>query len=549
MHFAIKDIKGHKYLYLAENARVDGKVVRKFQKYVGSPKKVLELLNGNKPGHVASYSFGKPAAFMKAAEEVGLIESINLHVDRKKIDGLTPAQYLLLTIIGRSEHALSRNSLDGYFNESALQFVWEPKYKLSSQNFLNYMARLDDETIQSIELDVSRSLINRGLKPTRLIFDTTNFFTHITHGETLPRKGNSKDKRFDKNLIGLGLITSDHNIPFQSFTFPANKNDSQLFSDLIDSICMRLQEIQIPAQDIVVVFDRGMNSTENIKRVIEKMHVVGSLPSSMCKDLFQIPISEFSETWENASGHTIRALAVANRWYESNFIGIIKYNENTRLKQMDDWKRNKSKILSEVDEIKLKLNRNGKGRKLTPKGLINRIVDAIPKQYRGLFDYKAVEIDGKLELRFRLNQDREREHIAGMGKAVIFSDLKDLSTRQIVEIYDTRNQIETYIAWLKEKLLIPLKPIYVRKDMKIRAHVFLCVMGLLLYNYLLYTIANPAMSMKQLAHHLDLMRLGLVYTGKGNGRSKKKAEFVIEDMNKSTAEVFSRLQLEKFIPA
>jgi transposase len=312
---------------------------------------------------------------------------------------------------------------------------------------------------------------------------------------------------------------------------------------------MRLQEIQIPAQDIVVVFDRGMNSTENIKRVIEKMHVVGSLPSSMCKDLFQIPISEFSETWENASGHTIRALAVANRWYESNFIGIIKYNEKTRLKQMDDWKRNKSKILSEVDEIKLKLNRNGKGRKLTPKGLINRIVDAIPKQYRGLFDYKAVEIDGKLELHFRLNQDREREHIAGMGKAVIFSDLKDLTTRQIVEIYDTRNQIETDIAWLKEKLLIPLKPIYVRKDMKIRAHVFLCVMGLLLYNYLLYTIANPAMSMKQLAHHLDLMRLGLVYTGKGNGRSKKKAEFVIEDMNKSTAEVFSKLQLEKFIPA
>jgi transposase len=516
---------------------------------VGSPKKVLELLNGNKPGHVASYSFGKPAAFMKAAEEVGLIESINLHVDRKKIDGLTPAQYLLLTIIGRSEHALSRNSLDGYFNESALQFVWEPKYKLSSQNFLNYMARLDDETIQSIELDVSRSLINRGLKPTRLIFDTTNFFTHITHGETLPRKGNSKDKRFDKNLIGLGLTTSDHNIPFQSFTFPANKNDSQLFSDLIDSICMRLQDIQIPSQDIVVVFDRGMNSTENIKRVVEKMHVVGSLPSSMCKDLFQIPISEFSETWENASGHTIRALAVTNRWYESNFIGIIKYNENTRLKQMDDWKRNKSKIFSEVDEIKLKLNRNGKGRKLTPKGLINRIVDAIPKQYRGLFDYKAVEIDGKLELNFKLNQDREREHIAEMGKAVIFSDLKDLTTRQIVEIYDTRNQIETDIAWLKEKLLIPLKPIYVRKDMKIRAHVFLCVMGLLLYNYLLYTIADPAMSMKQLAHHLDLMRLGLVYTGEGNGRSKMKAEFVIEDMNKSTAAVFSKLQLEKFIPA
>lgn len=549
MHFAIKTIKSHKYLYLVENARVNGKVVRKFQKYVGSPEKVLELLHTTKSTSIASYSFGKPAALTKAAEEVGLIESINQHVNRKNIAGLTPAQYLLLIIIGRSEHALSRNALDDYFNECALQFVWEPKYKLSSQNFLNYMSKLEDETIQSIELDVSRSLINQGLKPTRLIFDTTNFYTHINSGETLPRKGNSKEKRFDKNLIGVGLTTSDHNIPFQSFTYPANKNDSQLFSDLIDNICRRLQEIQIPAQDIVIVFDRGMNSTENIKKAVEKMHVVGSLPSSMCKDLFKIPISEFGETWENASGHIIKALTVTDRWYDTNFIGIIKYNENTRLKQMEDWNRNKSKILSEVDEIKSKLNRNGKGRKLTPKGLINRIVDAIPKQYRGLFDYKAVEVNGKLELEFKLDEVREKEHIAEMGKTVIFSDLKDLPLRQIVEIYDARNQIETDIAWLKEKLLIPLKPTYVRKDIKIRAHVFLCVMGLLLYNYLLYAMADPTISMKQLVHHLDLMRLGLVYNGENNGKSKKKVEFVIEDMNKSTAEVFSKLQLGTFIPA
>jgi len=58
--------------------------------------------------------------------------------------------------------------------------------------------------------------------------------------------------------------------------------------------------------------------------------------------------------------------------------------------------------------------------------------------------------------------------------------------RQIVETYDARNQIETDIAHLKEKLLIPLKPVYVRKDLKIRSHVFLCVIGLLLYNHLLY---------------------------------------------------------------
>jgi len=45
------------------------------------------------------------------------------------------------------------------------------------------------------------------------------------------------------------------------------------------------------------------------------------------------------------------------------------------------------------------------------------------------------------------------------------------------------------------------------------------------------------------------MRLGLVYEGKENENRKKHADFVIEDMNKSTAEVFTKLQLEQFIPA
>jgi transposase len=545
MHFKVKTIDGRKYLYLIKNEWKNGKVVQAMQKYIGTPDQVYELIKASKPNHVASYPFGKPAALIKAAEEVGLIESINRHVDRKKVDGLTAAQYLLMIIIGRSEHAFSRNVLDDYFKRSALQFFWDPKHKLSSQNFLNYMAKLDEDTIQKIELDISRTLIKRGLRPTRLIFDTTNFYTHIDRGEELSQKGNSKEKRFDKNLIGVGLTTSDHNIPFQSITYPANETDSQLFSEIIDRICKRLQDIEVPAEDVVVVFDRGMNSTENIRKAIEKMHVVGSLPAPMCKEFFQIPVSEFSETWENARGHTIKAHPVAEKWYETNFMGVLRYNDRTMQKQMIVWKNNKRKIFDKIAEIQSKLNRQGKGRKLTPKGLINRVVDAIPKQYRGLFDYSVVVVESKLQLNFKLDEVREMEYTSAMGKAIIFTDLEGLTSRQIVEIYDSRNQIETDIAWLKDKLLIPLKPTYVRRDVKIRAHVFLCVMGLLLYNYMLYSINDPTLSIKQLAQYLDQMRLGLAYVGEG----KNKADFVIEDMNRCTAEIFSKLQLGQFIPA
>lgn len=548
MHFKIKTIRGIKYLYIIKNERVNGKVIQTVQKSIGPADKVYELITSTKPAHIASYSFGKPAAFLKAAEEVGLIDSLNKHIDRKNIVGLTPAEYLLLIIIGRSEHAHSRNVLDEYFNKSSLQFVWHPKHKLSSQNFLNYMRKLDEETIKKIELDISRTLIKKGIKPTRLVFDTTNFYTHIEHGEELPQKSHSKEKRYDKNLVGIGLIASDHDIPFQSITYPANMSDSDIFPGIIDSICERLQNIDIPAEDMTIIFDRGMNSTPNIEKALDKMHVVGSLPSSMCKELFKKPISDFKETWKNGNENTIMACHVAGNWYDQDLIGIIRYNEVTKRKQMREWDNNKPKILGKVDDIKSKLNREGKGRKITEKGVMNRIVDAVPKQYRGLFDYSVVKVEGKLQMDFKVIETRENEFVQGMGKTVIFTDIKDLTARQISDMYDARNRIETDIKWLKDKLLIPLKPIYVRKDGKIRAHVFLCVMGLLLYNYLLHEINDGSLSIKKLAENLDEMRLGLLYNDKIVVKNKKNAQFVIEEMGKKTAEIFSKLQLGKFIP-
>jgi transposase len=545
MHFKFKTISGHKYLYVVKNERIDGKVVQAVQKYVGNADKVYELIMGAKEIKVASYSFGKPAALLKAAEEVGLIEAMNKHVEMKTMKGLTPAEYLLLIIIGRSEHALSRNVLDEYFKESLLKFFWNPKYKLSSQNFLNYMEKLDEETISKIELDISQTLIKRGIRPTKLTFDTTNFYTHIEHGEDLPKKGFSKDKRYDKNLIGIGLTTSNNNIPFQTITYPANVPDVSLFSGLFDSICKHVEEIEIPLKDMTIVFDRGMNSTDNIEKVLDKMHVVGALPSSMCKDLYQIPLSDYEEEWENGKKNKVKAHRIKGIWYDKEFNGIIKYSETTKRKQIHEWETKKAVILGKIEEIRSKLNNKGKGRKTTAKGLTNRVVDIVSKQYRGLFDYNVIETEGELQLNFSLNDAREEEFILGMGKTVVFTDKEDLTTKEIVEMYDSRNMIEEDIKWLKDKLLIPIKPVYVRKDVKIRAHVFLCVMGLLLHNYLLHLIDDQELTIQKLATNLEKIRMGLVYIKKG----EKNAEFVIEEMNKETAEIFAKLQLGKYIPS
>jgi transposase len=445
-------------------------------------------------------------------------------------------------IIGRAEHRYSRNKLKEFFKESILKFYWSPKYKLNSQNFLNNMEKLDEDTIRKIETDVAIKLIELGHRPTRLIFDTTNYYTHIQNGEEFPKKSNSKEKRYDKNLIGLGMTVSDDNLPFNSFTYPANQHDAKVFSNIIDEICGRLKDIKIPAKDVTMVIDRGMLSEDNVKDVLDDMHIVGSLPFSMVKDLFSIPLSDYEEEWKNRSDNVIKAHRTPGKHYGTDLTLVVKYNEKTARKQKREWETNKKKIFDKIEEIKKSLNRKGRGRKMTAKGLTNRIVDSIQKQYRGLFDYCAIEKDGKLDLKFELLEDEEKIYRSSMGKTVIFTDDKTTPTREIVEIYSSRNKIEEDYKWLKNKLLIPLKPVYVRKDNKIRAHVFLCVMGLLLYNYLLLKINKSGLSVPYLSEILDKIRIELV------SDDLKQAEFVVEELNRESADLFTKLDLVEYIP-
>ena len=209
MHFKIKTINGRKYLYLIKNQRVDGKIKQVVQTCVGSADKVYQLMTSPGKTKIASFSFGKAAALLHAAEKVGFLDAVDRHINRRQQEGLTVGQYLFLLIVGRSEDALSRRQIEEWFSGSSLRFLWFPVHSLSSQNCLNYMKRLSDDAIEPIERDVSERLISLGYSPTRLIFDTTNQFTYIEKGEELPRKGKSKQKRYDKNIVGLALAVND----------------------------------------------------------------------------------------------------------------------------------------------------------------------------------------------------------------------------------------------------------------------------------------------------------------------------------------------------
>ena len=118
---------------------------------------------------------------------------------------------------------------------------------------------LNEETIRKIEGNIAAKLIEKGIKPTTIFWDTTNVFSYIESGEKLPQKGRSKEKRHDKNLVTFGIAESDENIPLLHETYPGNVHDAKIFPEMIDKLVDRLRNLKINTSDMTVVFDKGNN--------------------------------------------------------------------------------------------------------------------------------------------------------------------------------------------------------------------------------------------------------------------------------------------------
>jgi len=109
-----KKIKGHTYYRAVEKKRVNGKVKRVWQQHLGSPERIAEYMRKSKElpyTKLKSFQYGKTAALLFIADELNFVETVNKHTDKKRIEGLTVGEYLLLNIIGRCDGALYWNRL------------------------------------------------------------------------------------------------------------------------------------------------------------------------------------------------------------------------------------------------------------------------------------------------------------------------------------------------------------------------------------------------------------------------------------------------------
>ena len=558
-----KKSRGHKYWYIVESRRVNGKPRPIVLEYLGKPDALLKRLQGLTKGlRLKSYSHGAIAALLDVAHKLDISSLINQYVKSPRSymaekpirNNLTVGITLLLGAIGRVCMPTSKRGWSTWAKTTTLTYLLRCSLsKIDSQHFWDLMDALPIEAIPKIEKELLERIIKiYGLESDTLFFDTTNFFTYIDTTNlrcTIAQRGKNKQKRYDLRQVGLAMVvTREDMIPMFHLTYQGNMNDTKVFRTVIKEIKNRLKALNLDVEKHTLIFDRGNNSKKNMAIVRDlHLHYVGALTPYNHKKLIDEAIDNFEEL--DVSGNVIQVYRDKREIWQEERTVVVFISEKLKAGQIRGIYQSLEKKQKQLRELQESLS-NPRAKKRNQEELENKITNLLKGQFlKNLIDWSVNEIsEGKFQLEFSINRERLNEIEDKLGFRIIMTDRHHWSTFDIIKAYYGQSFIEHTFKNLKNPYHLALNPQFHWTDQKIIVHYFGCVLG-----YQLSAIvwrqakigARFRGSLDTLLDMLNNIRLGNILE-ESKTRGRVKATYKLEEMSDEEDAIMEALAIKDF---
>ncbi|MHA1492128.1 MAG: IS1634 family transposase [Promethearchaeota archaeon] len=494
--------KTYTYICLGQKKRVNGKSKRIWEVTLCRKDQLEEDLHdikrklSKKPPIPEQFEFGLVYALYSICEEIGLINTINQHVSKRK-QGISVGECITLLAINRSVALNSKSQVLKWFDKTALsRYFPDISLTLTTQNILNQMGYLNQETIRNIEEILCKKLYSEfGVKSDCFLFDPTNFFTYIREYKknTIAQRGHNKKKRNDLRQVCLSLlVTRDEcNVPVMHETYEGNVPDVSHFKQALALMKKRFKAIRLELTEITLVFDKGNNSEDAYKFLDSKqIHFVSSIRPSMniSKPLLDVPLSKYEELWTKKNGRKVYGYRTTTTAYISKQNTLIAtFDEDTFALQEHNLDESIYKAILKLKEF-IKTQLNTKPQWKDPKEVATKIERDIlkNKKLRTIIGYsiKKIKNNSELEITWEIDANARKIYLKDLGKSLIFSNRNEWSVLEIVKTYRAQINVERQFKELNKRGRISVMPMYVWTDQMIRVHLFISILALLLSNLL-----------------------------------------------------------------
>jgi transposase len=300
-----------------------------------------------------------------------------------------------------------------------------------------------------------------------LFFDTTSTYFERDEpedGEGAFRvHGHSKDHRPDLPQVVIGLAVTREGIPVRVWVWPGNTNDMSVIQEVKDDLRgWRLGRV-------VTVVDRGFSSDENLRYLTRAggHWIAGERMRDGSSDA-QAALSRQGRYQQVRDNLRVKEVMVGNGDAAKRFIVCHNPAEADRDKQARD--ETITRLQAELDRIKA-----ARAKATNPKNdAAHHRAECALRDHPTLGRYLRQTKTGRLLI--------DRQKIAAEerldGKYLLSTSDPDLSAEDVALGY--KNLLDAERGFRDLKTTLELRPVFHRLEHRIRAHVLICWLALLL---------------------------------------------------------------------
>ena len=380
--------------------------------------------------------------------------------------------------------------------ETAKSFLEQPNFEL--QNIYRALEIISKET-ENIEASVYKNSLNVVNRNTKILYyDCTNYFFEIEEAEGIKQYGKNKENR-PLPIVQMGLFMDGDGFPLAFVIDSGNTNEQITLKPLEKQI---IKDFEL--SKFVVCTDAGLASHENriFNNIQDRSFIVTQSLKKIKGHLKDWALSK--EDWHKLNSNKLinlndidnsssnEEIYYKERWINENGLEqrlIVSYSPKYAAYQ-------KNLRTNQIERAKNLINNPtaiSKNRQNDPKRFIK---------------FSSITNDGEIAEKkvFSLNQSAIDNEAMFDGFYAVCTTLED-DISEIIKVNKRRWEIEESFRILKSDF--KARPVYLKRDDRIKAHFTTCFLALLIYRILEHKLGEKYTSSKIIdtLRNMNMMKL------------------------------------------
>lgn len=383
-------------------------------------------------------------------------------------------------------------SLNEIFKFLTFQRILNPDSKRATfQNIQSFYKYYDDYSLDDVyrsldifnkyKVELQKYISDKikeiiGRDSSYAYYDVTNYYNEIDYPKDendLRQRGVSKEHRVDP-IIQLGLFIDSKGLPISMSLFKGNTSDTKTLQPVMKEI-----KSNYNLNRLVVVADKGLNSTDNINYIVNNND--GYVVSQILKGKKG---KRYQEKLFNEANYTYnKSETFKYQLFEEEYeiINLDGKKETRKRKVLIYWKLEDAVLEAKKRDDKL-------ARALKSLGNNAYAIKHTYEQY--IKELHTVDKTGEVadKVSREIDEEKVNEDIKYDGYFCIITSELDYDYNKILEVYGNLWKIEESFRITKSDL--EARPIYVNTEAHINGHFLICYVALIIVRLLQLKLKN-----------------------------------------------------------